>query len=248
MERTNALIVGAQRAGKTFLAEKYLRQYAKSGGVGVVYNPGMPGDYSDFHSVQILSVDEYKNLWEIRNGKTMKQHEMPRVVEWFKYDGSYFHLNSFVQKFRGKCVKIERIISHSRSEAFFFNAVYKYFYDCFVAFDDCRTMFQRGLSPEMIGLMSRINHAGKQFAPNPENIGIDMALIFHGFKAVNPEAYSHVNLVIQFKTTFAPIMPNDAEEIEPTILDNYEKLKDAKKYSHFEYSIHKQENLFYLPS
>ena len=176
----------------------------------------------------------------------MKTHHYPKGVDFFRFNGRVYHLKDFCKMFRGKCVKIERIISRTRSESFFFSAIYRYFNNAFVAFDDCRTIFARGVPPEMLGLMSRINHAGKSYC-KPENIGIDVALIFHGFKAVNPETYNYVNLIVQFRTVFEPTLPKDAEEIEPVILDNYAKLIDAKKYSNFEYDINAKINKLNTP-
>ena len=248
MERVAAIIVGAQRTGKTFFCEKQLESYARKGGVSVVYNVGRPGDFNKFISVSILTVDEWVEKYRIKNGKNPSFSEIPRKVEFFKIGEKVFPLKDFCKMFRGKCVKIERVISGKyRSEDFFISAIYKYFYNTFIVFDDCRVIFRRGLSSEMCGLLSRINHSGKQYAKKVENIGIDIALVYHYFKAINEESYAYANLVVQFSTVFAPKLPISADEIEPQVLENYQKLAESEKYCHIEYNLLTQENTFFGP-
>jgi len=137
--------------------------------------------------------------------------------------------------FAGKCVKIERIFSRDRSEAFFFDAVYRYFKNCFVIFDDCKTILQRGLPPEMSGLVSRINHAGKD-SEKGGALGVDIALVFHGFKAVNPSLFNYCTDIVQFRTTFGPVVPRDCQEIQEVVFSNFLALKECAPYSKFLYN------------
>ena len=246
-ERRSALIIGAQRAGKTFLIEKELNAYAKAGGVSVVYKPGRPTDYADFLQVEILSVEKFVELWEFRNKKTMKRFERPNRVEWFriKDKSELYHLKDFCRMMKGRKVKIKRIFDSPQSEAFFWAAVSKYFFNCFFVIDDCTSVFRHGLPAQMRELATTINHCGGDNGAGAA-VGIDIAYIFHTFAGVNPEIYGYVNLVIQFRTVFRPNnIPPDVEEIEETIASNYEALKTSKKYSHFEYYTHEEENIFH---
>lgn len=249
MERRSALIVGAQRAGKTFLIEKELKQYAASGGVSVVYKPGRPTDYVGFDELELLTPEEYKEIWEKKNRKVMPKYEIPNRIDWFRFKGEreLFHLKDFPKMFKGRCVKIKRVFSSLRSEGLFFGAISRYFFNCFVVIDDCSSVFRHGLPAEMRELATTINHSGGDNNAG-KGVGVDIAFIFHTFNGVNPEIYGYVNLIIQFKTVFRPNnIPREVEEIEEIIVSNYEYLKKAEKYSHFEYYPHEQENTFFEP-
>ena len=82
---------------------------------------------------------------------------------------------------------------------------------------------------------------------NPELLGVDTALIYHGFNTVNREAYQFVNLLVQFKTASTPTVPPEADEFESVILDNYSALNSSPKYSHFEFYRWENENIFFKP-
>lgn len=249
MERINALLVGAPRQGKSHFGEEKLIQYARQGGCSVVYNVGKPQDFSKFLPVEIMTVQQYRDMWEIRHRKKMQTFEVPRRVEFFKFNGQIYHLSQFSKLFSGKCVKIERVLNDGmyRNEDYFIASVYNYFYNTFLMFDDCRTIFRKGLSSEMIGLLSRINHAGKNFAPNHDLIGVDTMLTYHGFNTVNVESYQLINLIIQFRTMFAPKARIENDEMEQAINENYERLKETEKYSHFEFDLFTLNNTFFKP-
>ena len=249
MERINALLVGAPRQGKTYFGEKKLIEYAKSGGCSVVYNVGRPTDFKRFISVEIMTVQEYKRLWEKKEGRMMKTFDVPNEVSFFKYNGSIYHLQDFSRLFAGKCVKIERVLNSGnyRNEDYFIAAIYRYFYNTFVMFDDCRTIFRKGLSSEMVGLISRINHAGKTIATDTKLIGIDLMLVYHGFDTVNVETYQFINLLVQFRTMFLPKMRIDNYEMEEVIERNYHSLKTTEKYSHFEFDLFTLNNTLFQP-
>lgn len=249
MERINALLVGAPRQGKTYFGEKKLIEYAKAGGCSVVYNVGRPNDFARFIPVEIMTVQEYRDKWQAKNHKTMPTYDVPKEVKFFKHNGDIYPLSVFCQKFAGKCVKIERVLNSGfyRNEDYFLSAVYKYFYNTFLMIDDCRTIFRKGLSAEMVGLLSRINHCGKNLAPNTNLIGIDTMLTYHGFETVNVETYQFVNLLVQFRTMFLPRMRIDNFEMEEVIEQNYQALKDTPKYSHFEFDLFTLNNSLFKP-
>lgn len=249
MERINALLVGAPRQGKTYFGEKKLMEYAKNGGCSVVYNVGRPTDFSRFIPVEIMTVQEYRDKWQAKHKKTMPTYDVPKEVFYYKFNGQVYHLSQFSQHFAGKCVKIERVLSSGfyRNEDYFIASIYKYFYNTFLMFDDCRTIFRKGLSSEMVGLLSRINHAGKTIAPKPELIGIETMLTYHGFDTVNEESYQFVNLLVQFRTLSSPKTRMDNPEIQEAIESNYHALKSTKRYSHFEYSPFEAANILFEP-
>ncbi len=249
MERINALLVGAPRQGKTYFGEKKLIEYAKAGGCSVVYNVGRPTDFQRFISVEIMTVQEYREMWQTKHRKIMQSFEVPKQVEFFKFNGKIYHLSQFCKLFAGKCVKIERVLNSGtfRNEDYFIAAIYKYFYNTFVMFDDCRTIFRKGLSSEMVGLISRINHAGKTIATDTKLIGIDLMLVYHGFDTVNVETYQFINLLVQFRTMFLPKMRIDNYEMEEIIESNYHALKTTEKYSHFEFDLFTLNNTLFQP-
>ena len=249
MERINSLLVGAPRQGKSVWGEKQLVEYAKNGGVSVVYNVGKPGDFERFFSVEIIDASKYKELWEKKHRRQMSNFDTPKEVNFFKFNNKVYHLSQFCKLFKGKCVKIERVLNKGnlRNEDFLIASIYKYFYNTLVMMDDCRTIFRKGLSSEMIGLLSRINHAGKEYAPRREMIGIDTILTYHGFETVNNETYQFVNLLVQFITLSAPSTGIDNPEIESQIRENYNELKQSQKYSHFEYDPFSGINTFFNP-
>lgn len=249
MERASVLIVGAQRAGKTYYIENELEMYAKGNGVGVVYKPGRPTDYVGFIEVEIITPEKYKELWERKNRKVMKTFDIPNSVDFFRIKGNekLFLLKDFPVLLRGKKVKIKRITDSLKSESYLFAAVSKYFYNCLFVIDDCSSVFRNGLSAQMRELASTINHSGGDNGAG-QLVGVDIAYIFHSFAGVNPEIYTFINRVVQFKTAFRPKnFPSDVEEIEQIIVENYEYLKKSEKYSRFEYNVHEQENQFFEP-
>lgn len=247
-ERKFGLFVGAPQNGKSFLAEKLLIQYARAGGCSVVYNNGRAKDFKDFIQVEILDLKEYKKIWEVKNRKIMRAIDLPRQVEWFRLKDrkELYHMKDFCKMFKGKCVKIERIHEKvHRSEDFFIEAVYHYFYNSFVVFDDCRSIFRKGLTTEACRLFSSINHAGKKATQSEQVQGIDLGLIYHGFETVNDETYQWVNRLVQFYTVYEPQLPISSVQMKGAILENYATLNNARKYSHFEYDIYTQENEFF---
>lgn len=249
MERVNSILVGAPRQGKTYWGEKTLIEYAKNGGCSVVYNVGRITDFSRFIPVEIMTVGEYRNLWERWNRKSMAQFDIPKEINFFKSGGKLYHIKDFPRLFAGKCVKIERVLNtgNQRNEDYFLSSIYRYFYNTCLMFDDCRTIFRKGLSSEMIGLLSRINHAGKHNCKNSELVGIDTILTYHGFDTVNNETYQYINKVIQFRTSSMPFLKIDNAELEDVIEQNYQSLKKSEKYSHFEYDIFTESNHFFKP-
>jgi len=249
MERVNALLVGAPRQGKTFYGEKQLIEYAKNGGCSIVYNVGRPTDFKNFIPVEIMTVQEYRDMWERKMRKRMPTFDIPKSIDFFKVAGNIYHLKDFCKLFAGKCVKIERVLSSGnfRNEDYFIASIYKYFYNAFLMIDDCRTIFRKGLSSEMVGLLSRVNHCGKSVAPNTDLIGIDTMLTYHGFDTVNTETYQFVNKLVQFATLSVPSTRIDNPEIEQVISENYAELRNAEKYSHFEYDPFTNENIYFKP-
>lgn len=249
MERTNSILVGAPRQGKTYFGERQLIEYAKNGGCSVVYNVGRPGDFSKFIPVEIFSLQDFKIQYERKNRKKMANYEIPTDVDYFIFEGKTYHLKHFSKMFKGKCVKIERCFNSGsyRTEDLFIKSIYKYFYNTLLMMDDCRTIFRKGLSSEMLGLLSRINHAGKHIAPSNNLIGIDIILTYHGFDTVNTETYQFVNLLCQFKTMYLPSLSIDNDELSEIIESNFHKLKSAPMYSHFEIDTMSGRNDFFKP-
>lgn len=250
MERSNALVIGAPRQGKSYWLEKQAIAYAKKGGTSVVYNVGKPSDFSGFISVSIVTVSEYMEAKEASTGKRALKFNAPKRIGFFRIGESekVYKIEDFCKLFRGKCVKIERIFDDSyRSEDFFFDAVYMYFYNTFFIMDDCRTIFRNGFQKEICGLLSRINHAGKQSTNNSEKLGVDVALVYHGFNTVNPEAYQFINRICQFKTAFSPTLPANASELSQELETNYNKLDSLPKYSYCIYDIYGGESKFFQP-
>ena len=133
-ERTNALIVGAPRQGKSHYVEQKMIEYAKAGGCSVVYNAGKPSDFSHFLHVKIMTVRDMVKVWELKNGKRMRSNEIHQEISFFWFGGKLYHISQFCKMFSGKCVKIDRINdTRFRSEDFFFEAVYRNFYNAFFA-------------------------------------------------------------------------------------------------------------------
>lgn len=234
MERKNTLIVGAPQKGKTFWAEKRAVEYAKNGGTAVAYNVGREKDFAKFISVSFITPEIRYSEMRSKGLKVRSKNDLPQRIDYFKINdtGKIYHVKDFCKLFKGKCVKIERLTSKGSDERMFFKVIFEYFYNTLILFDDFRGVTRYGLGAEFITLVSRINHAGKKYAP-PEMTGVDIAYIYHSFDTVTEELFIYCNTAVQFFTAVEPEVKGNSE-LERVFRDNYQFLRSAPKYSRCE--------------
>lgn len=229
LNRKFALVVGAQRHGKSKFCENAAIQYAKGGGTAIAYNVGKPSDFSGFTVVEMLT-PERLNFLAMKSGKPTKGItpglNLFRIVD----TGEIFKVSDFKKIFKGKCVKIERV-PDKKGERLFFDFVYEYLFDTMLILDDCRAIFRQGLSSEFIQIAGRVNHCGKKYAPpgNPDACGIDLLCVFHSFETVNEEIYIYINSVIQFYTINEPTINTDNIELQKIVNSAFHELKNKNK-------------------
>jgi hypothetical protein len=147
------IFAGAERSGKTFLAETIGMHYVKKGHSFVVYNAGGK-DFTNYERLSILNPVESYEYIKKEEIKRLKLN--PRIIH-FKFQNKVYNIKDLNKIIKGKKVVIPRMWD---SENLLWITFYYYLSNSFLLIDDSRSVFRR-LPTQAIALFSRKNHTGE---------------------------------------------------------------------------------------
>lgn len=242
--RTNTIITGAQRSGKTYFAEKYAHRYSNLVGPVLVYNPGMAKDWKDYAYLEPIPLTETAERIHAkdRNERTSKRRKVKRNAYFieFRLNGKRYKfkdLNAVLRKHPR--VKVERL-SHIKLEGLFFKSLLMYFGGGLLILDDFRGVARRISAPEMAPfteLMTKINHAGKHSSTPANRGGVDIFMIFHHPDKVNTELFDYATHLLFFKIQRPAAGNQMDDEVKECYQNAYQRLKDSPRFSYCEISL-----------
>ena len=236
--RTQEARIGSPRSGKTFGAEVNALNYlAKGHGVAVVYNRGMPGDWSHFETVRPLTVAEHvKYFFPGREAKAAYKLD-PKFLYFQRPNGDIYHFSQLVQLYWGRGVCIQR--TGAKDDDKVFRAIYDYVGCAYVFFDDIATLVKHGLKTYMSQLLSSQNHAGKYCGlAAARGKGVDISLMFHALDAVNAEVWRYLTHVTLYRTTYAPKRSFlDNPELADELLKAWGEVRKLPRYTAISYFL-----------
>ena len=238
VQRNCILIAGLKRHGKTYYTEQKAKAFARSGGCSIAYNVGNPSDFKDFLPVELLTpIEYYKRAKKL--GIKIKPTNVPDEINFFIVQNKVYHIKDFRKILAGKCVKINGL--HNKSKSFFpsendmfCEAIYKYFYDCFIIFDDNARYTKHGISANMEAILSRNSHCGFDNPNASGNFGVSIALIYHGLDLCPVDFYDYITHIVLFKLQTPPKLIKGGYELSKVCEASYYWLKDNPKYSRVE--------------
>ena len=221
------LIVGAERSGKSFFANKLARMVSRASW-SLVYNVVRPGDFAEASDVTFLDVDDHKSLL---NSKQKRAFNSSPSLQFFARNyREVFKLADWNRVAWGRMWKCQKL--DYREEEYLWQAFFDYMACGLVILDDCRETFRHGLQKKMIQLLARKNHAGNMCSdPRLHGYGIDMGLIFHSVDKVNQEIYDYINRMVLFRTNRKPDSTKfDNEFLYAAIEWAYDELNNSPDY------------------
>lgn len=189
------LIVGAPRSGKSHYAEKLMTDYSGRGGAAIIYNQGKPSDFSTFDFLEVPGAVDYAAGLEKEKRRAFLHN--PHLPFFVREDGERTNKKAVLKS--GAKYRIYRA-TEPKMEAAFFKYLYDYCHDCIITFDDARPITRQGLSPALIQLFSRQNHAGRK----TKATGVDLQAIYHNLDTVSDELLDYVTHLTLFRVNMMP--------------------------------------------
>lgn len=236
MRRKFYVFIGAMRSGKSYLANKLITQYTKSGGSALVYNLGRETDFESAELGTLLSYQEHLRSMPPPAQKQFKQD--PSFLYYSQKWGHTEDFRKFSQKFKGRAMKCKPV--DRRSFALFLDAYYLYVSNNLLVLDDFRSMTRHGLTEELCNLFSRINHTGaNSLYPALRGRGSDVIAIFHSLEdSALDDIQTYATDIVYFKTQTKPT-PQSIKNpfLRDAILSNWEKLYKMPNYSFLKIDI-----------
>lgn len=214
--RVQNILVGREASGKTFWAERLGNIYAQKGGGVLVYNRGMPSDFSDYEEITFPTFSEVERSLPTKKARQFKRFPF---VPWFEYRGQRVPMHLFHKFSRGRKLYSLRIPDR-RSESAFFRAMHFYAANTLFIFDDTRPVFRYGLDENHVQFFNAKRHSGKKLTEAAR--GVDVLMLFHGLDKVSPELYDYTSHITMFAVNRMP---------EPNHIDNsdlYDLVRKAK--------------------
>lgn len=214
--RVQNVLAGREASGKTYYAEKLGNIYAQKGGGVLVYNRGMPSDFSEYEEVIFPTFSEVERALP---KKKARQYRRFPFIPWFEYQNKRIPMHRFFAFSRGRKLYSLRIPDR-KSESAWFRAMHFYAADTLFIFDDTRPVFRYGLDENHVQFFNAKRHSGKKL--EVPNRGVDVLMLFHGLDKVSPELYDYTSHITLFAVNRMP---------EPGHIDNsdlYELVSLAK--------------------
>lgn len=223
--------IGAERAGKTYHAQKLAEKYHKKGGTIFAYNVGKPSDFPspEYEEIEILNFGEH--LQKIKSKEKRKLYKMYRTIYLFRYRGKIYHFKNFNTMFKGKKVKMYRVVRNLESPLFL--AIFKYVSNTLLILDDCKAMFRSGLSDQHIQLFNRKNHTGRESELISSRAkGLDVLCLFHHLDHVPSELWDYTQYVIFLRFVMKPKFHKfENEKLKNIFINIQNRLLKSPKYT-----------------
>lgn len=238
-DRYCVLIAGLQRHGKTYYTEQKAIDFARKGGVSVAYNVGSPKDFAKFIDVEIITPSNYFKKRKAADPKFKASH-VPTEIEYFSVKGKIYHFKDFTALLSGKCVKIVGLNNKGNGlflseNDMFFEAFYKYCYNCFLICDDFKRYTEGGFSANVLAVLSRRAHCGYLNERVTENnCGSNIALIYHGINECPKSTTTYISHIVMFKLSNPPKLIVDNDMLDAKLQDAYNFLLENPKFSRVE--------------
>lgn len=240
MPRQFRIVIGAQRSGKSALMDALGQAYAKAGRWACAYNLGMASDFDAAERIEFLplrsSVEYAENVAGDEAARAVRRARVCRL--WRDANGSTYAMRDFNARVAGRFVKSPRLTGND--ERALVAAVFRYMGGggLFI-WDDARAAFRHGLTAEANELFTRINHAGGASAwESSRGVGVDVALVFHAARQVNPDlldAATHMTLLSGTRDPDVSTLDNPAAEAAVTAA--HARLRRAARYSRVDLAL-----------
>lgn len=202
--RSNTLIIGQQRCGKSRLTNELLKYYIDVlGGCGFVYGLGRQTDFEAARPAIIPSLPDIRENMSKESRKSFD--ERPQLFYYKDVKaGTLEKLNNFNIAEYKKAIKVPRMQDNA-SELLLMKLIYNHFAKTLIILDDARRMFRYGVKEEFLQIFSGVNHIGNtSTAKNWRTTGSDVITIFHSLDHVNNELLDYCTHIITFKYEFEP--------------------------------------------
>lgn len=229
------VIIGQERAGKTFWTEHFCNNYAKSKGAVCVYNVGMPSDYSNFLPFDLMDFNDHEDWIKYHSGKdAAKKYSRRPSIFLFKYKGKVYHYKDFSTLFYKKVTKTKSL--YSQEDSALWMAFHHYFTRTLIVCDDSKVIFTDGLKKGHFMTLNRKNHCGEK-NPNYQRLGacgVDVVLMFHNADEVNKYIWNYTTDVILLNTVSKPsLVELKAADQRQAVWKCWHDLKKSPEYTAF---------------
>lgn len=239
MNRNCEIIVGGQRAGKSFYTAKKIDNYTKKGGSGIVYNLGKQTDFSNCDFFEPLSLKDHQKYIVAKEGKAaLKEYNYFKEFKFFRYKGQIYDIGDFNNVLYGKAVKVGRI--SKRFEPAFFDAIFKKVSNIQMVFDDSKSLINDTPRDWENDYLTRMNHAGRDHDyRNYIGQGLDLTLMYHNLDQIPKavwEAYNDDYIFTTFKYNKEPDFRDVSDyDLRRALEASFYLLKEQPKYSYTKY-------------
>ena len=240
------LFIGAERAGKSNLAERMADTLVRSGRMAFVYNMGKRSDFPDYKHIHIESWNEYLYHLGDLTAKERRRLELMAGVKNFTLPDDPESRTPIERLPFFDCKKFKswRV---GGSDDHFFRAYAKYILHGCLIIDDARVITRNGISNGLIELINKKNHTG--YKASPELLGLrpegsDVMMLFHGISKVNPELYDTATDVILMQQRSRPIKTM-SDYVNEVYQDCYELVNSLPKYSYIHINITEEKVISY---
>jgi hypothetical protein len=236
VKRRKIIVVGSPRTGKSFLANKMVKDYVANGGSALVYNLGLLDDFEGAEYMELLTMQEHIKIVYDKEGKQAAAYfQKFAEFRYFRYKDKIYHIKHFSKMFAGKAVKCPRL--NNVIEMPFFAAFFLQVSDCLIVFDDSAEMFKHGLHEEHIRMFSKADHFGTKNLYNVPT-GCDILFIMHSLEDVSSRLFRYINCYIQFMYLSEPrwkALELRDEKLVGALQESFLLLKQEEPYT---YTIH----------
>ena len=247
-ERQIVIVIGEQAGGKSFLVEKICQAATLRGQSYLIYNLGRESDFKSAELIKLQTIRQHEEqIYKAEGKKAANDFKRYPYLENFEIEKDVHSLKDFNSIFYRKGAKTHRLTRGS--EAAFFQAYYYYISNCTLVLDDAKNILRYGVSEQLITLLTRRRHTGEiHKAENYKGAGSDIILIFHSLNHVNQDVLDVATDIINFRYFSRPdfkVIKN--ELIRSRLIESFELLKTAPKYSYTHHEIKTNRLIFQQP-
>lgn len=250
--RSQILVIGAQRSGKTFFSDNVVKNYISTGRNALIYNLGRPDDFSMCQAVnlqlptleaqaEILRLDKKKKKLFFEKGIFSL---MAINLKKESSSGSFFTVDNF-NKLKG-AFKAYRIPDYF-SEELFFKAYFKYISNTILVLDDPLSIYRSGIKANIKNLHFRMNHSGTHHKIKSfKGKGTDIINQFHSIEQVPSELFDYCTHIVNFRYEFKPKFETLSNPyLQEELSKCFDFLQSSGAYSYTITNIKNRETLYF---